>query len=285
MRSYRATCPRTNLVDLVGTGELHTKRVSLRLTSTSNANKRSQCIVGQLTVPAESFEVMLHKPNMANLAKSCQQHLANIAMDYYGENSQMIDMHNRIAETRKTLGWTMAQLAERLDCDPSTIDKLEKGKTNIVSHWLPKLALAMNVPVAALLGEDTDTTPVPVISWVAAGGFADTVDAYPLYNAPRVIQVAGLKPSKYIALEVKGDSMNRITPEGSMIIVDLLDRELRDGRLYIFRMIDETTFKRYRRDQGVERLEPASTNEAHGPLFPQREIDVVGRVVLSFMEH
>lgn len=80
------------------------------------------------------------------------------------------------------------------------------------------------------------------------------------------------------ALRVRGSSMNRVAPEGSVIVVDYEDRELVDKRLYVVRYGNEATFKRYRNTGGPERLEPDSS-EPHETIFPVDGFEVIGRAV------
>ncbi len=182
----------------------------------------------------------------------------------------------------------MAKLARRIceifpdveHVEPATINKLEKGGPKgmrLSDVWITRISRALEVNPSELLEpRQNDTIEVALVSWVAAGSFADTVDPYQPVDTPR-IPAAGLKHSDYIALEVEGDSMDRIAPDGSMIFVDLRDRELRPGRDYIFRDNDRCTFKRYR--DNPPRLEPFSTNPDHETVFSDGQIEVVGRVI------
>ena len=79
-----------------------------------------------------------------------------------------------------------------------------------------------------------------------------------------------------IALRVSGESMNRIAPDGSIILVDTRDDELRDGKRYIFLSGGETTFKLYRANPA--RFEPESTMP-HDTIFPSGRVEIVGRVI------
>ncbi len=115
----------------------------------------------------------------------------------------------------------------------------------------------------------------PAINWVQAGQLnASAVDQV---GASEMVPQLSQRKS-VVALEVRGTSMNRIAPPGSFIIVDFEDRELKDGRLFVVRHGDETTFKRYRSSKGPARLEPESY-EAHDTIFPTSDFEVVGRVI------
>jgi SOS-response transcriptional repressor LexA len=122
-----------------------------------------------------------------------------------------------------------------------------------------------------------DVAEVPLLSWVAASRFdeasASSADTKKLLvHAPN--------DGDLIALTVRGDSMDRIAPEGSVIVVDRSDRTLVSKAYYIFSRDNdgEATFKRWQ--VNPERLEPMSTNSAHEPIFVDSRPQVIGRVRL-----
>ena len=57
----------------------------------------------------------------------------------------------RIAERRKTIGWTQDQLAERLGVDAETISRFERGVTVPALVTLDRLAEILKTSVADLL--------------------------------------------------------------------------------------------------------------------------------------
>ncbi len=59
----------------------------------------------------------------------------------------------RIADQRKTLGWTQDQLAEQLSVDAETISRFERGVAIPALLTLDKLAGILNTSVSALLAE------------------------------------------------------------------------------------------------------------------------------------
>lgn len=60
-----------------------------------------------------------------------------------------------ITERRKQLGWTQADLAERLGVDSETISRFERGSNLPSLLRLEALALIMDAPLAALLAESS----------------------------------------------------------------------------------------------------------------------------------
>ena len=71
--------------------------------------------------------------------------------------------------------------------------------------------------------------------------------------------------------------MDRIAPDGSIILVNRADDKLIDGRYYVFSVDGgAATFKRYKRTP--ERLQPYSTNPDHTSLMATGDLYVFGRV-------
>lgn len=115
----------------------------------------------------------------------------------------------------------------------------------------------------------------PILSWVRAGRFSEalmTEDSDDISKVPVQYGRGSL-----FALRVQGESMNRIAPEGSHIIIDYEDRELVDGRYYVVSIDGEATFKRIRLNP--LRLEPNSNFSEFDSIFPSNGMTVVGRVV------
>ncbi len=87
---------------------------------------------------------------------------------------------------------------------------------------------------------------IPLVSWVSAGAFQPVEAVVDLSEFP-VIEIAGLPDGEWFALTVEGDSMNRISPPGSVIAVNRRDRRLVPNACYVIANEDgEVTYKRYR---------------------------------------
>lgn len=116
---------------------------------------------------------------------------------------------------------------------------------------------------------------VPLISWVQASRYVEIYDPYERGDSEGEVEVPYGKDT-LIALRVKGNSMNRVAPEGSIIIIDYADKTLTSGKYYVVKQDSKATFKRYRANP--DRFEPEST-ESHDTIFPEGAVEVVGRVV------
>lgn len=185
---------------------------------------------------------------------------------------------HRLRSLRVDRGLSQEALAKLLHSSKQQISRLESGERQLTELWLRKLAAALGCRVSDIVGELGPTVEVvnaPLISWVQAGGLVEISDPYEPGFADEYIPVDYHRKT-VIALHVRGDSMDRVAPEGSTIIVDFADRVLVDGKLYVVRINDTATFKRYR--AGPDRFEAVSTKD-HEAIFPTDPVDVVGRVV------
>jgi putative transcriptional regulator len=61
-------------------------------------------------------------------------------------------MNNRIRELREARGWSMRELAQRTNSSASTVNDLEKGRTQITMAWLERLAKAFDIPPEEIAG-------------------------------------------------------------------------------------------------------------------------------------
>lgn len=114
---------------------------------------------------------------------------------------------------------------------------------------------------------------VPLISWVAAGHWADVVDPYAVGDAEDWLPCPRRHGRRTFALRVEGQSMYnpRGKPsfaEGDIIFVDP-DRDAVHGALVVVRLDDETkaTFKRLLID-GDRRYMEALNPDWPGRIFP-----------------
>lgn len=122
-------------------------------------------------------------------------------------------------------------------------------------------------------------TEVPLVSWVSAGKLSSDSAVDEALGAAKAVLPSG----DWIALRVDGESMDRISPPGSIIFIDRRDKRLVNGGFYV---IDDgeggSTYKRFR--AGPMRFEPVSKNKDLPTLFPDNEPTIVGRVKLTTLD-
>ncbi len=121
---------------------------------------------------------------------------------------------------------------------------------------------------------------IPILTTVSAGALQrdDVSD-----EAKGTVTVGQLPIGDWIALEVSGDSMDRISPPTSIIVVNRADKTLVPNGCYV--IADENgdaTYKRYR--PAPDRFEPVSTNAELEAIFPDNTPTIIGRVRMSILK-
>lgn len=116
---------------------------------------------------------------------------------------------------------------------------------------------------------------VPIIGITSAGNWREAIQL-PMGSLPIP---PGNASGDAFALEVSGDSMDKLIADGGYVVVDPTQKELHDGKCYLIQNDEgEATVKRYRREPA--RFEPVSTNPEHREwLVSEQDFSVLGRVV------
>lgn len=235
---------------------------------------------------------MLMATDMRYMYRTCQR---DMYRSFVADNAVIIppmanDLKSQILER-------VDERLEKLGISPRAASVRANGTPDIIRNWkskdvLPRidtimqLARALDVTpewLAFGAGEEAATS-VPFISWVNAGAFGHAEAVHDWEDAPR-LTVADLPDGNWVALKVEGDSMDRISPPDSIILVNVTDRKLVANACYILQDADgSATYKRYR--PSPDRFEPVSTNSAHQALFPDagnmpQIFGRVGRTILS----
>lgn len=180
-------------------------------------------------------------------------------------------------------GGSIADIARAVGKDRTVVSKIVRGEQPMALWMTPHFAGVLGVNELEILRRAglplLAPKGVPVISWVAASAFADMHDPPEPDSSRRISFDYPIGP--LYALEVRGDSMDRVAPEWSLIVVSTAERQLHDRDLGVFRRDGEATFKRFRTDGKRSWLEPDSWSGRHAPIVPagDDEIVVLGRVV------
>jgi SOS-response transcriptional repressor LexA len=177
---------------------------------------------------------------------------------------------------REAAEQSLEDVSARVGISTSQLSRIETGRREARISEALRLARYYKVSISHILDEEPAIV-VPVISWVSAGRLADPQSPTPLADA-KLISFNDLGAGDYFGLRVQGDSMDRVSPEGSIIIVNRREREKIVGKPYVFSIRGEATYKVWR--DAPERLAPFSTNPANEPIFPRRDADyeIIGRV-------
>lgn len=195
----------------------------------------------------------------------------------------------KIAEARIAKGWSQQDLADKLGTTQQTIQRYESGARDIKSSVLVNLSAALGVTISYLLGMEnaaipsTAMTDVPLYGSIAAGTPIEMLEIED--EQPIPTKMHARYPDAFL-LRVKGESMNRVLPNGCFALVDPCDAVERDGQPYAVCVNGyDATVKRVRKLNNGFVLEPDSTDPTYErQVFNYNEagtqtVTVIGRVV------
>lgn len=200
----------------------------------------------------------------------------------------------RVERRLKALGLDAAQASFRATGSRDTIRNWQRaakaGKDSGASmKTLEPVAAVLETNVPWLTdGTGSETglassliaTEAPIIAWVSAGILSSDSAIDEAIGTAKAV----LPHGDWIALRVEGESMDRISPPGSIIFVDRSDKRLVGGGFYV---IDDgfgqSTYKRFIARPKM-RFEPVSKNKTLPALYPDNEPTVVGRVKLTMLD-
>lgn len=178
-------------------------------------------------------------------------------------------------KTKGANATTFAKLAPVLKTTVAWLTEGEPDKAESVRRVSPKV----HRPTSG-----SAVVAVPLLDSVTAGKLAAPSSQIPVEDVP-LLAFADLGSGEFFALRVDGSSMNRISPESSVIVVNRRDKQLVNGKAYVFSIRGETTYKLW---QGGDPsyLAPHSFDESHKPIFikKKKDLEVIGRVKRSVLD-
>lgn len=198
----------------------------------------------------------------------------------------------RIAQARYAKGWSQSDLAAAVGTSQQQIARFESG-TEVRASMLIKLSDALGVTVSNLLGIGTGngfikavpgpSCQMPLVGRIAAGTAREAI--YQTGETVEALVSTRDAHPRGFWLAVAGNSMNRLFPEGTLVLIDP-DAPVRDGDVaVVFVNGDDATLKRVYFEGGAIRLHP----ESYDPEYQDRVIDksdpdapevrIVGRAV------
>jgi SOS-response transcriptional repressor LexA len=158
-----------------------------------------------------------------------------------------------------------------------TVEKLARA-LGVTPEWL--LFGSSHGNVVSVPYPHREAKEYPVISWIAAGAWAESCEVGPNTEMLASNEYAG---EHGYWLEVQGDSMtprqgNGFTP-GMRVLVQPEGFDLVSGKFYIALLLTtgETTLKQYVRDAGMAYLKPLNPDYKMIPI--DDSVVIVGRVV------
>lgn len=199
----------------------------------------------------------------------------------------------RLKELRKERGLYQKDIANYLEVDRTTYVKYETGASEPDTETLSKLADFFNVSLDYLVGRDdveeinltSAGLRIPVYGNTAAGIPITAIEDFDSDDPDdwEEISDAMARNGQYIALRIKGDSMEPRMRTGDVVIVRL-QPEVNDGDIAIVRINgDEATCKKIKKTP--EGLWLISTNPNYDPMFyspkdiEELPVAIIGKVV------
>lgn len=205
---------------------------------------------------------------------------------------------NGLREAMERAAKGPTELADRLDTNKQNITRWSAGERKLTVEWAKKLAPLLDTTADVLLLVSDNSrqerparaakryVDVPLLDQVSAGRLKTPSSQIPVEDVP-LLAFVDLGRGDWFALklEADADSMDRVSPPGSTIIVNKADRTLRSGKCYIFSIDGETTYKMWQEGEPAY-LAPYSTNPTHKPIFIRRRraFDVIGRVKRTVLD-
>lgn len=188
--------------------------------------------------------------------------------------------HERLAWARKAAGFDSAAEFARLCGVPvPTYTSNENGTRGFGNERAEVYARKAGVRFDWLVRGEGQPLKIsadslveaPVLSSVSAGGL-DFASSDKTESSTIPIQY---HHSNIAFIPVEGESMNKMAEPNDLILVDFSDKNLIDGKFYVFGYENEFSFKKYR--SNPDRFEPYSTFE-FDTIFPKDGFIIVGRV-------
>lgn len=197
----------------------------------------------------------------------------------------------RLKALRKEAGLSIREMAAALDMSATTYQHYEdrykkqflpyeivKPITTVLRRrGIGREALEALSPKLTNVSDDVvNITYAPLISWVQAGELSEVVNPYEFGEPEGEIAVEYDRDS-VLALRVRGSSINRVAPDGAIVVVDYGQQELLPNKFYVVRQDGDATVKRY--SKRYNRFESYSTETGHPSVKINKDLTVVGRVV------
>lgn len=208
------------------------------------------------------------------------------------------DMHDgRQVAVSKTFGISIRGAAKWLSGESipkyeRILEIIEKFKdTGVTYEWLMRgggdlSSLTKNIynEPAGYYSDDAQlrTWKLPVIDWVKAGDFTETIDLHQPGYADEWIDTTTKPRAHTFALRVKGDSMEPKFSEGMLITVEPGLDPLHGDYVIAKNGVGEATFKQLIKDGSEYYLKPLNDRYPIKPLGDGRIVGVVREAVIRF---
>ncbi len=200
-----------------------------------------------------------------------------------------MSIQKRTLDKMKELGLTQEKVAQMVSVKQPSFNSFLHGKV-VKPKYLPELAKVLGVSYDWLLtgielevGTPYITSPpknlrkVPIIGWVHAG---DPMEAIEHLDPDCYIEADFKGRPNAKALEIQGNSMNMVAPEGTIILFDPDENNFTiPNKYYIIRVNnDEAVFRKFTIQEETPIFIPCSTENEHPSIEADANVSIIGRV-------
>lgn len=191
----------------------------------------------------------------------------------------------------KKSGMTQGELAEKIGLDQSTLSNMIRGVRGIKAEYIEKLCEIFGISMAEFFACDSGDLPeivfVPLVSAMPKAGLGslqmdDEQLALYSFHSSFINRKSGTTDSMRL-FRVEGNSMQPTIDNNDMIMVNLLQTEVRQGAIYLIRFEGELMVKRLeRRAGGVVLIRSDNPAYEDIPVNPENEsvdFEIFGKMV------
>ena len=190
----------------------------------------------------------------------------------------------RLSQEAERMGGNQANLMRKLGATRSTFyralgEEKKLPKSDELCEWLDKLGAQVVFPEEEMNG----FVLIPRVKAVAGAGSSFIVDSdvekmYAFRES--FMHYLGVKPKNAVMMFVQGDSMEPLINNRDTILIDINDRELKEGYIFVIALGQELMVKRPQRI--LDGWNICSENKNYSPI-PVRgqeleSLEVIGRV-------
>ena len=208
-------------------------------------------------------------------------------------------LEKRMKEVLKNANVSQKDAAQMLGITPGELSHWFVGRAKIKAEDIKKFCNIFHTSPNYLLNDELETSTIPVIGYVQAGLWQEAQqwnfsDFKPIYMPVD----EKFKGKRVFALEVRGNSMNMLYPDGSFIIcVSVEDYAdvvgvIKSGKRVVVQRKNpldgtiEATVKEYNKTKEGDYLIPRSTDSGYMPIRTDDgsagEVKIIGIVIGSF---
>ena len=212
-------------------------------------------------------------------------------------------VQNKLRTLRQTNGFTLEQLAERLETTPITLSRYETGKRSGSLVVLEEICRIYNLTVTDFFADknadnnislletraasvaDSQDNLVPIYGNIAAGSFTSAVeDHIDEIEIPQTFLNRFGKDNLF-GLAVHGESMNKVVQNNDYVILNRQQQADNGDIVAVLLNNEEATLKRfYQLDAETIILKPESNDASFQPITvdlrqPDTNLSILGKAI------